>query len=186
VPPFATSRLILRHFQRSDAAPMLPLIGDFEIANNTSRIPHPYTAADADAFLSMLEREPEKPILAVTLNNSVIGAVGLELEPLHDRGELGYWIGRPYWNKGYATEAARAMIAIAFRNLGLNKVVAHHFTRNPASGRVLEKTGMLREGLLRQHFKRWNKYEDSVAYGITKDQFEEAHRGTSDAAADVG
>lgn len=170
--PVQTPRLHLRPFQRSDMEPMLPLIGDFDIANNTSRIPHPYTMADAEAFLTMLERDPEKPILAVTLDNAVIGAVGLELEPLHDRAELGYWIGRPYWNKGYATEAARAMIALGFTRLALNKIVAHHFTRNPASGRVLEKAGLLKEGLLRHHFKRFNKYEDAVAHGLTRQVWE--------------
>ncbi|HYE61643.1 MAG TPA: GNAT family N-acetyltransferase [Phycisphaerales bacterium] len=176
--PYPTSRLVLRRFERADAAPMLPLIGDFEVANGVLRIPHPYTTEDADAFLSMLEREPEKPIAAVTLDGAVIGAVGLELDGVHGRGELGYWIGRPYWGRGYATEAARAMIAIGFTRLSLNKITAHHYTRNPASGRVLEKVGMVREGLLKQHFQRWGRYEDSVAYGLTRDVWEVRCAGT--------
>jgi ribosomal-protein-alanine N-acetyltransferase len=176
--PFATTRLLLRRFERSDAEPMLPLIGDFAIADGTARIPHPYTLADAHAFLDMLEKQPDKPIAAITLHGAIIGAVGLDLEPAHDRGELGYWIGRPFWGQGYATEAARAMIVIGFEHLNLNKITAHHYARNPASGRVLEKAGLLREGLLKQHMRKWGNYEDCVAYGLTRGQFEEATDGT--------
>jgi [ribosomal protein S5]-alanine N-acetyltransferase len=184
--PHSTTRLVLRRFLRSDAEPMVPLIGDFAIADGTSRIPHPYTLADAHAFLDMLEKNPEKPIAAVTLGGAVIGAVGIDLEPAHDRGELGYWIGRPYWGQDFATEAARAMIFLGFTHLKLNRINAHHYSRNAVSGSVLVKTGMIREGLLRQHMKKWDKYEDCVAYGITRDKFEEVQRGTSDAPADVG
>ncbi len=171
--PFTSPRLTLRPFQRSDAAPMLPLIGDFAIADTTARIPHPYTAQDADAFLSMLEADPAKPIACITLTatGQLIGAVGLDLEPAHNRAELGYWIGRPFWNQGYASEAAAAMLAHAFTALRLNKVCAHHYTRNPSSGRVLEKIGMRRQGLLTAHMKRWDRYEDCVAYGLTRAEF---------------
>jgi len=170
--PLATTRLVLRRFERTDAEPMLPLIGDFAIADGTARIPHPYTLADAHAFLDMLEKHPDKPIAAITLNGAVIGAVGLDLEQAHDKGELGYWVGRPFWGQGYATEAARGMIVIGFKHLNLNKITAHHYTRNPASGRVLEKAGLVREGLLRQHMRKWGRFEDCVAYGLTRDQFE--------------
>jgi RimJ/RimL family protein N-acetyltransferase len=67
------------------------------------------------------------------------------------------------------------MIGLGFTQLGLNKVTAHHYTRNPASGRVLEKAGMLREGLLRQQMKRFEKYEDCVAYGLTRSEWERGH-----------
>lgn len=186
--PVRTQRLTLRPFQRSDAEPMLPLIGDFAIADTTCRIPHPYTLTDADAFLSMLEAEPDRPIAAVTITatGQLIGAVGLAPEPLHDRADLGYWIGRTFWNRGYATEAARAMIGLGFGKLGLNKITAHYFLRNPASGRVLEKLGMRHEGVLRQHLKRWDRYEDCGVYGITREEFLGAHHGSHAAAEAVG
>jgi RimJ/RimL family protein N-acetyltransferase len=176
--PHPTPRLVLRRFERRDAEPLVPLIGDRAIAEFTSRIPHPYTIDDAKAFLGMLEKDPGKCIAAVTLDHAVIGGIGLEMDPANDRAELGYWVARSHWNKGYATEAARAMVAIGFDHLKLNRVVAHHFTRNPSSGRVLDKAGMHREGLLRQHLKKWGAYEDCVAYGLTRDQYEEARRGT--------
>jgi ribosomal-protein-alanine N-acetyltransferase len=189
-----TPRLTLRRFQRSDAAPMLPLIGDFAIADTTARIPHPYTQEDADAFLSMLEANPSKPIACITFTatGQLIGAVGLEPDTHNNRAELGYWIGRPFWNQGYATEAARAMLAHAFTALSFNKVNAHHVTRNPASGRVLEKIGMRREGLLTAHTRRWDKYEDCIAYGLTRAEFlarqpnQGAHHGPHAAAQALG
>ncbi len=164
--------LLLRRFCRNDAPALVPLVGDFAIADMTSRIPHPYGEEDAAAFLSMLEASPQRPVAAVTLpDGTLVGAVSLDLEPAHDRGELGYWIGRPFWGRGYATIAGAAMLDIGFNNLGLHRINAHHYTRNPASGRVLEKIGMVREGLLRGHMKKCGRYEDCVAYGLTTDAY---------------
>jgi RimJ/RimL family protein N-acetyltransferase len=168
---------------------MLPLIGDFTIADMTARIPHPYTLADAHKFLDFLEADPARPIACITLTSTgeLIGAVGLDLELLHERGELGYWTGRPYWNQGYATEAAAGMLEVGFTKLKLNRITAHHYTRNPASGRVLEKIGMKREGLLRSHMKKWDKFEDCVAYGLTAKDYQEIRsHGQQTTAEDVG
>ena len=98
--------------------------------------------------------------------------MGLELEPENERAELGYWIGKPYWNRGYATEAAKAVVAYSFEVLKLNRIYAYHFTRNPASGRVLEKIGMRYEGYRRQHTKRWENFEDSMGYGMLKADYD--------------
>ena len=87
------------------------------------------------------------------------------------RAELGYWIGKPYWGQGYCTEAARATLDFGFEQLGLNRIFAHHFARNPASGRVMQKIGMTREGRLRQHVKKWDAFEDLELYGILKDHW---------------
>ena len=81
---------------------------------------------------------------------------------------MGYWIGVPYWNKGYCSEAAKALIGYGFDELGLNRVFAEHMVRNPASGRVMEKAGMTYEGTLRQHVKKWDRYEDLKVYGILR------------------
>jgi ribosomal-protein-alanine N-acetyltransferase len=99
-----------------------------------------------------------------------VGAVGLILAPAHDRAELGYWIGAPYWGRGYATEASRAVVRWGFEGLGLRRIHASHFPRNPASGRVLEKLGMRHEGTLRQHVKKWDEYLDLESYGLLADE----------------
>jgi RimJ/RimL family protein N-acetyltransferase len=90
----------------------------------------------------------------------------------HKRAELGYWIGVPYWNHGYASEAARRVVNWGFQYLGLNRIYAQHFADNPASGRVMQKIGMQYEGTLRQPFIRLGEARDSVCYGILKDEWE--------------
>lgn len=99
----------------------------------------------------------------------LVGIVSLHIQRVHDRAELGYWIGKPYWMRGYATEAARALIGFGFRDLGLHRIFAHHFARNPASGRVMEKAGMKCEGLRRGAVKKGGVYEDIVEYAILRD-----------------
>jgi RimJ/RimL family protein N-acetyltransferase len=96
----------------------------------------------------------------------LVGAISLRIELPQRRAELGYWVGVPYWGRGFATEAARAMIEFGFRRLSLHRIYAHHFVRNPASGRVMEKAGMQHEGTLRGHFFRWGAPEDVAVWGI--------------------
>ena len=87
---------------------------------------------------------------------------------------MGYWMGVPYWNHGYCSEAARALVAHGFQQMGLHRIYAFHFVRNPASGRVMQKAGMTYEGTLRQHVKKWERYEDLTAYGILRSESGEA------------
>jgi RimJ/RimL family protein N-acetyltransferase len=110
---------------------------------------------------------------AVTLRDGgeLIGAIGLDLERAHARAELGYWIGVPYWGRGYATEAAAALVAHAFDVRGLNRVYAFHFTNNPGSGRVLQKIGMRHEGTRRGHTRKGETYLDSDGYAILRDEW---------------
>jgi [ribosomal protein S5]-alanine N-acetyltransferase len=77
-------------------------------------------------------------------------------------------VGRDWWGQGYATEAARAVLRYGFEELKLNRIYAHHMTKNPASGRVLEKIGMQREGCLRQMIRKWGVLEDVVLYAILR------------------
>ena len=80
----------------------------------------------------------------------------------------------PYWRQGYATEAARAMVGHAFTATEMHRVMAQHVTRNPASGRVMQKIGMRYEGRLRDHVRRWDRYEDVEVYGILRDEWDAA------------
>ena len=103
--------------------------------------------------------------------HELIGAIELSIDAEHERAEMGYWIGKPYWKMGYATEAAEEVLHHAFYVIGLNRVFASHLLRNPASGRVMEKIGMLYEGTLYDHTKRWGLFETVKLYGILKDEF---------------
>jgi len=96
----------------------------------------------------------------------LIGGIGLEICKEDEKGEIGFWIDQSHWGKGVATEAAAELLQFGFEKLHLNKIVAFHMVRNPASGRVMEKLGMRKEGLLRDHVKKSGRFEDSVAYGI--------------------
>ena len=79
---------------------------------------------------------------------------------------MGYWVGAPYWGRGYCTEAARAILRYGFEELGLHRIHAQHFARNPASGRVMQKIGMVYEGRQHEHVRKWDRFEDSDLYGI--------------------
>ena len=170
-PALRTDRLLLRPFTLEDAPAVQRLAGDAEIADTTLTIPHPYGEGVAEAWIDTHRDRWERGELAsfaIVLRETgeLAGAVGLAIDPRHLHAELGYWVGRPYWGLGICTEAARAVVEFGFRELGLRRIHAHHFTRNPASGRVMQKIGMRCEGTLRQHARKGDRFEDLDVYGI--------------------
>ncbi len=174
-PTIQTDRLLLRPFALEDASMVQTLAGEKDIASTTLNLPHPYEDGMAEEWIGTHQDRYEKGesvVLAIVLNDNgtLIGAIGLEINKDNDRAELGYWIGKPYWNKGYCTEAARALIQHGFDVLGLERIHASHFRRNPASGRVMQNIGMIHEGRLRKHIKKWGKQEDLEIYGILKEE----------------
>jgi [ribosomal protein S5]-alanine N-acetyltransferase len=181
LPRLKTARLLLRPFILADAKDVQRLAGNRAIASTTASIPHPYDDGVAEQWIAAQQRRFEQGMwldLAITLDpeGTLVGALGLRFEPEHDRAELGYWIGKLFWGRGYATEAARALLQYGFDTLGLHRIYARHFTRNPASGRVLQKISMKHEGQRRQHEKKWGSYEDEELYGILKDELKSAER----------
>ena len=175
LPTLKTDRLVLRPFLLSDAATVQRLAGDWAVADTTLSIPHPYVDGMAEQWIATHESawtRHEMATLAITeAEAGLVGAISLRIELSHRRAEMGYWIGVPFWGRGYATEAARAMLTFGFEKLSLQRIYAHHFTRNPASGRVMSKVGMRLEGTLRQHFFRWDRPEDVTAYGLLRTEF---------------
>lgn len=169
-PTLETERLILRPFTVADAPAVQRLAGEKTIADNTLNIPHPYADGMAEAWIGSHDAalaRGESLVLAVTLSGEgLIGAIGLNLDRPNRRGELGYWIAVPHWGRGFATEAAKAVIRYGFQSLGLNRIEANHLTRNPASGRVLAKVGMRLEGVHRQHVLKNGVFEDLARYAI--------------------
>ena len=174
--PLKTRRLLLRALRLADAPWIRRLAGDRTVASTTLRIPHPYEKGMAEQWIRAQrerQRNGREIAFAIVLRsrNRLIGVIGLRLTARHARGELGYWIGKPYWNQGYATEAAAAVLGYGFETLGLNRICAYHFRRNPASGRVLKKLGMTYEGILRQHILKWGAFEDLAGYGILRSEY---------------
>ena len=181
-PTLETQRLILRPFELSDAPRVQLLAGDRDVAAMTKNIPHPYQDGLAEAWIDSHQERFEKgkeAVFAINLKNNheLIGAMGLGLNLDQELAELGYWVGKPYWSHGYCTEAARTVLHYAFNELRLNRVHAHHFSHNPASGRVMQKVGMRHEGRLRQHVKKWGEFFDVEAYGILRSEFVESTPG---------
>ncbi|HEU4564098.1 MAG TPA: GNAT family N-acetyltransferase [Gemmatimonadaceae bacterium] len=170
-PTLSTARLVLRPFLPEDAPAVQRLAGAREIADTTLTIPHPYPDGAAELWIATHEQgfaAGTVVVFAVTERESgdVVGAVGLVVEPAHASAELGYWIATPYWGRGYATEAAGALVAFALGPLGLHRVQARHLIRNPASGRVMQKLGMRLEGVHRHAVRKWDAFEDVALYAI--------------------
>jgi ribosomal-protein-alanine N-acetyltransferase len=171
-PTLETVRLRLRPYSEADIAELVPLISTREVAATTLRIPHPYTEQDGREFLTLIHED--RMWLAITLREDgrQVGGIGLTTDKKHQHAELGYWLGAPYWGKGYATEGAREMLRYGFENLGLQRIFASHFGHNPASGRVLAKLGMQHEGCQRAHLRKWDQFVDSELYGILRQEWQ--------------
>ncbi len=172
-PILKTQRLILRPFVDSDGPRVQQLANDHDIASTMLNLPHPYEDGVAEKWINTHQENFDNGkgmpfAIVIHEKNELIGSISLTVNPQHEKAELGYWIAKPYWNCGYCTEAARAVLAYGFDILKLNRICAHHFGRNPASGRVMQKIGMHHEGSLRQDIKKWEKFEDIEIYGILR------------------
>ena len=143
-----TEHLLLRPGWAEDAPALAAAIADEASVRNLATAPWPYALRDAEAFLAA-PRDPVLPSFLIYERTGgdpmLVGACGLGRRP-SGAVELGYWIAREHWNRGFATEAGLALLAIA-EALGLSRLEASYFIDNPASGRVLEKLGFLATGI---------------------------------------
>ena len=141
IPVLETERLILRAPKLEDAKHVAALANDKRIAENTRRIPHPYSRADAEDFIAAANTpQGDMQFLITTRAGLPVGACGIAT---HDDAapEIGYWLGVKHWGKGYGTEAVRALIDFAFTELAHESLSAGARVTNPASRRILEKCG---------------------------------------------
>ncbi|PEQ11074.1 hypothetical protein B2G71_18705 [Novosphingobium sp. PC22D] len=146
-----TARLVLRRPERSDIPAIVAIANDFEVASRVARVPHPYTVADAEFFLDNVV--PPDLVWAILSGerHRLVGMIGLHLDRRTRAADLGYYIARPFWGQGFATEAAAAVIAYGI-GLGCpGMITADYFIDNFASGRVLRKLGFVEAGVQAQH-----------------------------------
>jgi ribosomal-protein-alanine N-acetyltransferase len=136
-----SERLILRPPSPSDITSITAWLGDYDVARMTSRAPHPYDEEDAEEFVAA--GAPNRFVITRKGDGLFMGLAGLHAEDGH---EFGYWLGKPFWGFGYATEAARRLVTYAFVTLELAEVHAGWFYDNPASGHVLAKLGARHNG----------------------------------------
>lgn len=138
-----TERLLLRPGWREDAPALARAIGHRAIVGNLACVPWPYAMGDAEAFLAAPRGDPRRPDFLIFRRgtNALVGGIGIAAG---DTPELVYWIARDQWGRGFATEAGRAVLALADHSLRLPRLVARHAADNPASGAVLRKLGFAR------------------------------------------
>ena len=172
-PTLHTPRLTLRPFTVDDAPAVQRLASAYEVALNTLLIPHPYPEGAAEAWIGRHQADfDENRIHHFALDDGELaGAMGLVIKG-EGIAEIGYWIGVPYWGRGYATESGTEVVRYGFEDLGLQRIFAGHFVRNAPSGRVLQKVGMQYEGTLRRHQPKWGELLDIAFYGILREEWE--------------
>jgi len=149
-PIIETRRLTLRAPEAPDAPRIAALCGDYAISKMTTRMPWPYSQADADGFVARCQDQDRRTDATFVLDledEGVVGVLGLFTPPVGHL-EIGYWVGRPYWGRGLATEAVQGALAWAKSDWRKKLVVAGHFADNPASGQVLVKAGFLYTGVV--------------------------------------
>jgi ribosomal-protein-alanine N-acetyltransferase len=179
-----TARLTLRPFRAEDEDALQALAGDRAIADTTISVPHPFKSEHARAWIAEHGRDDPSPLhryFAVILRSegALVGVVALrDIDREHAQAELSFWIGRAYWGRGLASEAAAAALRFGFEELDLNRVTAYHMVRNAASRRVLTRLGFQGEGLLRQRVKKWGVFEDVLAYAILRADYLAARDST--------
>jgi [ribosomal protein S5]-alanine N-acetyltransferase len=179
-PILITQRLILRPLIEADARDIQRLAGDWEVSDTTQTIPYPYPDGAAEQWIESTRIQFQRGAgvaFAITLRDTceLMGVISLGIRSQSESGEIGYWVGKPYWNLGYASEAAMALLDYGFNKLNLSRMYARHLSRNPASGRVMQKIGMQHEGHLRQHEKKWGVLEDVDYYGILRAEYLNKH-----------
>jgi len=159
-----TQRLTLRPFTKVDSVDVQKLAGNINVSKSTLNIPHPFNDQQAREWIACHQLQWYQKIAvnyAIVYNNTgdLVGSISL-VDIARGEATLGYWIGEPYWNLGFCTEASNALIRFAFKTIGLTKVIANHASNNPASGRVMKKVGMAHIGQSR--VRRLNGHEVAI------------------------
>ena len=175
-PSLQTKRLKLRKLSSADIPYIVKYAGNPKVAETTLNIPHPYAEKDAQYWITTAEDGFNNKTqftfgIEHKIQNEFIGGIGLKLDHDHNRAEFGYWIAEPFWSQGYATEALAALLKFGFEELSLQKIYAHHLSKNPASGKVMTNNHMLKEAELKEHIKKGNDYEDLIQFRLTRTEY---------------
>lgn len=173
-PTLLTERLLLRELSALDAPAIAAGAGDRRVSRFLVGVPSPYSLALARRWIAArvdwwtLGRGVTYAIARRELEGALLGTISLRHYPRDRRAELGYWLASDAWGRGIATEAARALIEHGFRAFSLARVYAQVMAGNDASVRVLEKLGMVREGVKRQHVRKDRRLHDVALYGLLR------------------
>lgn len=174
-PVIETQRLLLRRPKLRDAPRIAALLNNFEVTKNLARVPHPYTLNMAVDWLVRQKKEwsPDSVTFAICHpRQGLMGFCGMHREGRD--AEIGYWLGEPFWGKGYMTEAAAGVIQWYFSTSGANRMVSGVFYFNAASLAVQEKLGFVRTGIGKRICLAQNADIDHIETELTRDAFYKA------------
>jgi len=164
------SKSTIRSLRATDAASLTKHVGTYSVARNMSAIPHPYSLQDADEWIAKAASRTPQTHFAIVVDGEAVGGIGVEVG---DRGrlavsehfaEIGYWLGESFWGRGIMTEAVVALTEWAFTDLGLVRLHAAVYARNPTSARVLEKAGYEFEGRQRARYFKDGEFIDGLMF----------------------
>jgi len=175
-PKLETKRLVLDQIKPADIPDIVAYAGNIKIVENTRSMPHPYHEEDAISWM----KNKDNYIFAMRFKEThdFIGGIGLTLDVLNNRAELGYWLAEGFWNKGLTTEAVQVILRFGFEKLHLNKIVAVYIPTNTASGKVMIKNGMVKEGefkdhdIKKDHTVADDQYVSLIQYRMLKSEYE--------------
>ncbi len=176
-PVLKTPQLRLRPLKLSDASAIQKAASVRKIADTMISLPHPYPPGEAERYITRQQDELKTGrSVTFTIERQVEGRFcGLvevrDIDREHSQGELSFWLTLEAWGQGYMSEVVQEVVRFAFEGLGLNRLYAYHMTRNPASGRVLEKNGFKQEGLLHQRVRKWGQFEDVALWAILRQEW---------------
>jgi RimJ/RimL family protein N-acetyltransferase len=179
--PIRTARLLLRPLRTSDAEPLFALFADWEVIRRLSMPPWPYALEDAHSFIrEHRDGDLGRTTFAITLADALIGGIDVRMKPANQsqRGpgpNLGYWLGRPYWGRGYMTEAARGFLVRVFDARLGDHIYSGAFADNAASLRVQEKLGFVRDGETMLYARPRNEKFPHVNTVLIRERFERHH-----------
>lgn len=181
IPRLETERLLLRPFCLYDAKRYFELSTHPEVLKGTD-MPHRIDLQTTNEWIvthSECWQHRKELYLLITLveTREIVGSISLFTNEAHSKADVGYWIARDQWGRGFATEACEVFIEYAFETVNLNKLEATHLLGNPASGRVLEKLGFQYEGFQRQGYFKDSRFQDVVLYGFLKPEYLKLKQG---------
>lgn len=162
-----TKRLVLREFRDEDAQDVYEYASNENVVKYLGFEPHQSVEASLDVIQKFYKNAN---VFAIEYNGKCIGCIEIRVDLLNEVADIGYILNYNYWNQGFLTEALKEIIKYCFDTLKLNRVQASHFVENKASGRVMQKAGMLYEGTCIQKIKRKDIFYDVVMYGIVKEK----------------
>ncbi len=174
-PEIFSKRLYLGEIKKEDIPDIVKYANNKKISDSTLNLPSPYADKDALVWMDMQKKgfnTQKHMIFAIKkrVDDAFVGGVSLDLDFEHYKAEMGYWIAEPFWNNGFASEACKEILNYGFFRLELNKIYATHFLFNGASEKVLQKIGMTKEALFKQHVFKENRFLDVNQYGILREE----------------